>query len=418
MPMTASPSPSARTRTRVLPLLVAAVFLCYVARSSFSVAAPVISRELALSPDRMGILLSAFFWSYALSLVVAGRLVDRFNVAWVLGLGFFSWTLTAGATGFATSFAALFAARLALGISQATAYPSCMKIIASTFPENRRGLASALVEAGNQSGTTFATLVGGFVIAGAGWQTFYFLVAGISLVWLPAWIRWAPRSAQAIASPAMHTEAPGYRQLIRNRSAWGTFLGMFASNYTWIFLLTWLPSYLVMERHLPLQKVAVFGSMPILALACSSPFCGWLSDRFITRGGSPTRIRKTFMICGFLSCSLFIPAVLVKDMHVCVALLTLNCLSWGLVSSNVWAITQTIAGPRMAGTWVGLQNACGNLAGVVAPALTGFIVAKTGAFYLAFVAVWVVAVCGALSYVFVVGPVEPVRWDTGGNRTP
>ncbi len=394
-----------------MALLVASVFLCYVARSSFSMIAPVVGKELGLPPDKLGILLSAFFWSYAVSLVFAGRLVDRLNVAWVLGAGFLLWSLTAGATGLAGSFGALLVVRLALGISQATAYPSYMKIIASTFPESRRGLASSLIEAGNQFGTTCATLTGGFIIAGLGWQAFCFLISGVSLLWLPAWVRWAPsitvpeRKAEGVAA------GPGFRDLLRVRSAWGTFLGMFASNYTWIFLLTWLPSYLVMERHLPLKTVAVLGSVPILALACSSPFCGWLSDRFIQRGGSPTRVRKAFMVSGFLSCTLFVPAVLAKDSTVCIILLTFNCLAWGLVSSNVWPITQTIAGPRMAGTWVGLQNACGNLAGVVAPALTGIIVAKTGAFYLAFVTVWVVAVSGALSYLFIVGPVEPVRWQ-------
>jgi MFS transporter, ACS family, D-galactonate transporter len=409
--MLLSPSSPTDARPRLMALLVASVFLCYIARSSFSMIAPAVSRELNLPPDKLGILLSAFFWSYAASLVFAGRLVDRFNVAWVLGAGFLLWSLTAAATGFAGSFTALLLIRLALGVSQATAYPSYMKIIASTFPESRRGLASSLIEAGNQLGTTCATLAGGFIISGLGWQSFCFLIGGVSLLWLPAWVRWAPRAAVREPEKAVRSARPGFRDLLRIRSAWGTFFGMFASNYTWIFLLTWLPSYLVMERHMPLKSVAVLGSVPILALACSSPFCGWLSDRFIRRGGSPTRIRKSFMVCGFLSCTLFIPAVLVKDPGVCIALLTMNCLTWGLVSSNVWPITQTIAGPRMAGTWVGLQNACGNLAGVVAPALTGFIVAKTGAFYLAFVAVWVVAVSGALSYLFIVGPVEPVLWD-------
>jgi len=395
---------------RTLALLVASVFLCYVARSSFSVIAPVVSKELGLPPDKLGVLLSAFFWSYATSLVFAGWLVDRCKVLWVLGLGSLLWSLAAGATGLAESFAALLVVRLALGVSQATAYPCYMKIIASTFPERRRGLASSLIESGNQLGTTCATLTGGFIIAGLGWQAYCFLIAGVSFLWLPAWVRWAPRVTVQAQGATGSGGRLGFRELLRVRSAWGTFFGQFASNYVWIFLLTWLPSYLVMERRLPLKTVAVLGAVPILALACSSPFCGWLSDRLISRGGSPTRVRKTFMVCGFLSCTLYVPAVLVKDPIACIALLSLHCLSWGLVSSSIWPITQTLAGPRMAGTWVGVQNACGNLAGVVAPALTGFIVARTGAFYLAFVMVWIVAVCGALTYLFVVGRVEPVRW--------
>ena len=207
--MPVSQSTATDARSRVLALLVASVFLCYVARSSFSVAAPVIGTELKLPPDRLGILLSAFFWFYAVSLIFAGRLVDRYNVAWVLGLGSLLWSLVAGATGLAGSFAALLMVRLALGVSQATAYPSYMKIIASTFPENRRGLASSLIEAGNQLGTACATLTGGFIIARLGWQSYCFLIAGVSLLWLPAWVRWAPRTTVPTQRTAGSGGGPG-----------------------------------------------------------------------------------------------------------------------------------------------------------------------------------------------------------------
>ena len=152
------------------------------------------------------------------------------------------------------------------------------------------------------------------------------------------------------------------------------------------------------------------GSIPFFGLAISTLLSGWLSDLWIKRGGTPTLVRKTFTVSGLLMCLLFLPAVLVRDPVISMVLLTVATLSFGMPSSNVFAMTQTIAGPRMTGKWTGMQNGFGNLAGVVAPWLTGVIVAKTGSFYLAFVAVSLVALAGAASFLFLVGRVELVAW--------
>jgi MFS family permease len=379
------------------------------ARSAFAVAAPAMTTELSLKPDQLGLLLSAFFWLYSAFQLVAGWLVDRYNVSWVLGVGFVFWTLTAGLTGLVSGFAGLLVLRLALGVSESVAYPSYGKIIATHFPEHRRGLCNALIEVGNQIGPAVATLMGGLVMARYGWRVFFFAIAGVSLLWLPAWLRWAP-GRPAGTSVKAAAEGPGFRDILRQRSAWGTFFGLFAINYGWIFLVTWLPSYLVDERHFSLRMMAIVGSIPFWGLAGASLLSGWLSDRWIRRGGTPTRVRKAFTVSGLVLCTLFLPAVLVKDQVIAMVLLTIATMSFGMPSSNVFAITQTLAGPRVTGKWTGMQNGFGNLAGVVAPWLTGVIVARTGSFYLAFVAVCVVALAGAASFLFVVGPVAPVKW--------
>jgi MFS family permease len=392
----------------VLALMVLSVCLNYIARSAFSVAAPVMSSDLGLSPGELGLLLSAFFWLYAVFQIVAGWLVDRYDVAWVLAAGFLLWSAVTGLTGLAGGFASLLALRLALGVTESAAYPSYGKIIATTFPENRRGLCNALIEVGNQVGPAVATLMGGFMVARYGWRVFFFAIAAGSLLWLPAWIRAAPRRGPRPTESA--ARGPGFREIHRLRTAWGTFFGLFAINYAWIFLVTWLPSYLVMERHFSMRAMAVFGSVPLWGLAFSSLASGWLSDRWITRGGAPTRVRKTFLAGGLLLSTLFLPAALVKAPAVSVLLLTVACLAFGMASANVFAVTQTIAGPLVTGRWTGMQNAFGNLAGVVAPSLTGILVARTGSFHLAFVAVSLMAVAGAASFLFLVGPVEPIQW--------
>lgn len=393
----------------ILSMLVLSVCLNYMARSAFGIAGPVMSKELGLRPDQFGLLLAAFFWLYPTVQPLAGWLVDRYNVSWVLGIGSLLWSLTAGVTGLAGGFAALLVFRLALGVSESVAYPSYGKIIATHFPESRRGLCNGLIEVGNQIGPALAMLMGGLVVEQFGWRMFFFAIGLLSLLWIPAWVRVAPRPTIVVEKKAVQ-EGPGFREILRLRSAWGTFLGLFAINYGWIFLVTWLPSYLVMERQFSVRMMGILGSIPFWGLAASTLLSGWLSDRWIRKGGAPTLVRKTFAVSGLVLCLLFVPAVLVRDPVISMVLLSVATLSFGMPSSNVFAITQTIAGPRMTGKWTGLQNGFGNLAGVVAPWLTGVIVAKTGAFYLAFLAVSLVALTGAASFLFLVGRVGPVDW--------
>jgi cyanate permease len=198
--------------------------------------------------------------------------------------------------------------------------------------------------------------------------------------------------------------------ILKQREAWGTFLGLFACNYAWYFLLTWLPSYLVMERHFSQNLMAVAGSMPFFAIAASSMTSGWASDRLIARGGTPTRVRKTFAVSGMLGALLILPSAMVSSDIVSMALLLVASLSFGLLTSNIWAISQTLAGPEAAGKWTGWQNGFGNLAGVTGPYITGVIVNETGSFLMAFVAVAVVIAMGAFSYGVIIRRVVPIDW--------
>jgi len=204
-------------------------------------------------------------------------------------------------------------------------------------------------------------------------------------------------------------DGPGLADILRKRDAWGTLLGLFGSNYAWYFMLTWLPQYLLMERHYSTRMMALTGWLPFCATASGAAFGGWLSDRFIRSGASPTVVRKSFVVTGLSGCALFLmPAAMVTDQVLAMSLLILAAFIYGLFSSNLWAITQTLAGVIAAGKWTGIQNCAGNIAGVVAPIVTGYIVHLTGKFYLAFVWVCVNLVVATLSYLFIVQKIDPV----------
>jgi ACS family D-galactonate transporter-like MFS transporter len=392
----------------VLGLLVISIAVNYIDRGTLSVAAPFLASELHLTKTQLGSLFSTFFWTYAAFQLVAGWLVDRYDVRWILGLGFLIWSLATLFTGMVSSFGALFLLRLMLGIGESVAYPSYSRILAASFPERHRGTANALIDAGCKIGPALGVLIGGLVVGHFGWRALFVVLGMGALAWLIPWAIWGPQPATM--KLARNGDGPGVLEILRQRDAWGTFLGLFCCNYAWYFLVFWLPSYLVMERHFTADMMAIIGSMPFWGLALSTTVSGWASDLLIARGGSTTRVRKAFAITGILLTLLILPAALVRDPMVSMALLVAASLSFGMFTSNLWAITQTLAGPEAAGKWTGWQNMFGNFAGIVGPWFTGLIVDATGQFLLAFVAVCVALVVGAAAYGLIVGELKPVRW--------
>ena len=397
-----------------LTLLAVSVFINYIDRGNLGIAAPLLQTEFDISNAQLGKLLASFFWTYAIFQVVSGWLVDRFDVNWVIAGGFFLWSAATAVTGLVHGLALLFVLRLILGIGESVAYPSYSKILARHFPEHHRGLANALIDAGSKCGPAVGTLVGGMLMARFGWRPFFICLGLGSLAWLVPWIIWRPRGTSATAGAG---KAPGIMEILRQRSAWGTFGGLFCTNYFWYFLLTWLPSYLVRElmqrgvgRNEARQSMAVTGAAAYFAIGIATTISGWVSDRWIERGASPTRVRKTVAAIGLTGSTVILPVCLVSDRTLAVTLLIAGCVSFGIYTCSLWSITQTIAGPLAAGKWTGLQNGLGNTAGWVAPWLTGVVLDRMHHFFWAFAIAAAMELIAVVMFVFVVGPVEPCRW--------
>ena len=292
---------------RVLVLLVLSGLLNYIDRSNLSIGATNIQAELHLSNYQLGILLSAFFWTYALAQLcyVAGWLVDRWNVCWILAGGVALWSMATAVSGLAHSFTLLFGLRLLLGAGESIAYPSYSRILVTCFPEHHRGFSNAAIDAGTKLGPAVGALIGGLLIVSIGWRPFFIVLGAASFLWLFPWIAWMPRTKQLSAGGA--AESTGILDVLRQRKLWWTALGLFCSNYFWYFLITWLPSYLEKERNFPKARMAVFSSLAYLAIAVSSVTAGRLSDFWIASGGSghPSAHdvrgrRPRFLICAFI----------------------------------------------------------------------------------------------------------------------
>jgi MFS family permease len=391
-------------------LLSISVLINYVDRGTLSIAAPILKDDLHLSPSQLGVLLSSFFWTYAAFQIVSGWLVDRFEVNWLLALGVLVWSAATLTTGLVHGFALLLTARLVLGIGESVAYPSYNKIIAKHFRASQRGRVNGLISAGWAGGPALGTLVGGLLMARVGWRLFFVVLGAASLLWVFPWIKWMPKGPGLASS--VTAKPAGILEILLQRSAWGTFVGLFCFNYLWYFLITWLPFYLVRQRGFSLQTMSLVGGAAFFALAISVVTFGWLADRWITASNDATRVLKTFCGGGLALASVsFVNVFLVADHTVAMAILIFSCVALGMCSPNLWTMTQILAGPQTAGKWAGLENFCGNVAGIIAPIAVGVILERTGEFFWAFAITGGVTLLGAASYVFLVDRVEPVQWS-------
>jgi ACS family D-galactonate transporter-like MFS transporter len=389
-------------------LLFASIAINYVDRGTLSVAAPLLMREMGLSPSRLGLLLSAFFWTYAGFQSVSGWIVDRVDEKWVLAAGFAVWSVATAACGLAGSFGALFAIRLVIGLGESVAYPCYSKIMVTHYAEGPRGLINSLIDIGSKCGPAIGILACGTAMGRFGWRPVFVMLGLGGLVWLPCWAVWMPRRPPVVAHEA--SESPSLSEILRCRAAWTTFLGLFLFNYLWFFELTWLPSYLVQERHFSMTTMATVGMFPYLLCAASTAISGILSFRALARGASVTRVRKTCLVTGMAGTAIVIMVPLIADVRVAIGVLLLASVFQGIYTSSCWTVTQTMAGPRAVGRWSGIKACIGNLAGIVAPSATGFIVQATRSYFWAFAVAAACALVGACIYLWGIGRIEQVVW--------
>ncbi len=379
----------------MLLLLSVSVLINYMDRGNLGIAAPQLTRELHLTDSQMGFLLSAFFWTYALFQIVSGWLVDRWDVARVYAAGFLLWSLATFAMGLVTGFAALIAFRLLLGIGESVAFPAYSKILSTNFREEERGLANSVIDACTKFGPAAGVLLGGWMIGQWGWRWFFIVTGAGALVWLVPWLYYSPRQQ---ARAAGSERGPGWMEILASRSAWATFIGLFCHNYNWYLLLTWLPSFLIRERGFSMGMMALYNALPLCATAVTTIAAGIWSDRLAARGANVPRMRRNFLISGMVVTALALPFSTLPSHAAAMTFLVISFAGIGLYVSNCWALTQNLAGAEASGRWTGLQNAVGNMGGVVAPVVTGILIERTGRFFAAFVTSSAVVLCGALVY--------------------
>jgi MFS family permease len=397
-------------------LLAAVLFLNYVDRGALPTAAHLIQIDLRLTSSQLGVLLSAFFWTYATIQIPIGWLAERHGAHRVLAIGLTIWAVSTMLAGVASSYVLLLVLRLMLGVGESVGFPCTSKILAATVPNQSLGTANGIIAFAYLLGPAAGIYFGGLLIEGYGWRVTFVVFGFISLLWLLPWWRVAiqPHGSGGAASGAAEPEGPEvatFWMILKQRSLWGTGLGHFSSNYTFYFMLSWLPYYLVSERGFSNLEMTRLASSAYLVNAAFAMGGGWAIDRYIRRGGSANFGYKLVMggtHIGAIACMLGMAVGPRPTALACIFLYQALC---GLSSPGVFAVSQILAGPAAAGRWVGVQNTIGNLAGILAPALTGFVIDWTGHFTLAFVIAAVVGVLGFAGWVFMIPRIDALDWE-------
>jgi len=408
---TAAQPAAAGTRWWIVALLATALFINYVDRGTVPTAAHLIQDDLGFPPRELGLLMSAFFWCYAPLQPVVGWLADRFGAQRVLGAGLALWACATMLVGLVSSFAALLALRILLGIGESVGFPSVSKLLATVVPVKSLGLANGIVAFGYLFGPAVGSLVGGMLMASHGWRSAFWVFGALSLLWLIPWSR-VRIPAQPVAATGGGGNPP-WRALLARRELWGTSLGLFSVNYAFYFTLTWLPYYVVREHGFSTEQMAWFTFCCYCVHASSGLIAGWLIDRHVRAGHANLAYKSVMAVThlGFVGCMVCI--ALAQAPWAALGAILLYQVLDGANSPGVFAIPQILAGPGAAGRWVGVENGIGNLAGVIAPALTGLLVERSQHFTSAFLVAAAVSVLGVVGWVLMIPKVEPLEWPGG-----
>lgn len=391
-----------------LILLVIAVLINYIDRGTLALAAPLLKLQWGTSASELGLLLSAFFWTYTALQFVMGIFVERFGANRLMAIGFLVWSLSTALTGAAIGFATMLAMRLLLGVGESVMFPASSKIMARHLPEHARGFANGLMNAAMRWGSAIGTFAGGLLMARWGWRPAFIAIGAIGLLWLPAWARWKTEDGRGMAH--IDSPTPTYASILRRRTFWGAAGGHFCANYLVYFLMSWLPYYLVRERGLSLEKMAAAAGMLWVVDSLASIGTGTIADLCIRAGVSPTLARKWAMAAGFTLAAVSLLGCALATERTYLWWLLACAVGSGAANAGTFAFAQTLAGPHAAGKWVGLQNGIANMAGVIGPALSGFLVDLTGHFVAAFALAALITLGGAFSWCLGVRRVEQVEF--------
>jgi MFS transporter, ACS family, D-galactonate transporter len=408
IPANAPSGPSSRPvqerRWRVVTLLLAAVVINYIDRGNLNLTAVPVMKELGISPAGMGTLLSAFFWTYALTQIPAGYLADRYGLKWTYAAGFVLWSAVSIGIGLAQSLGQILVLRLLLGVAEAVAIPAGMAYIRRNFAPEEQGLPTGIFAAGAMFGPAVGTFLGSYLLSIMAWRWIFILTGAGALVWLVPWVLYAPgRHPEEQQAPKAVVGAGAARFLLRNRLVWGIALGVFFYQYGFYFCLTWLPAYLLMERQYSFLSMGLFTGLPLLVMGGISILGGRVSDLCARRLHAPLLVRRGFVAGGMLCGATFILILTqVESRPATAAVLLLSFAGIGIAGTNYWALTQLVCPSRLIGRVVGVQNTVGNIAGICAPLLTGVLVGREKNFHLAITLAGISLACGALSYLFLI----------------
>ena len=433
MALTGAPS-IRRTHVRWVPILAlvaVGTMINYLDRTVLGIAAPFLTKDLALSAAQMGMVFSAFSWSYAALQIPGGIFLDRFGTRLTYFIAVVFWSVFTGMMGVVRSLNALILTRIGVGVFEAPCFPANSRILATWFPQHERARANGIYSFGQYVGLGFLSVPLFWVTQRFGWRGLFFLVGALGVAFGLLW--WAlyrnPGESDTVSRAELdYIEAGGggeYRgeplrfkrshiwALLRHRQVVGASLGQFGGNSTQVFFVTWFPTYLVTARGMTFIQAGLMTSLPYIGASIGVLTGGLLSDMLLKRTGSANLARKLPIFGGMLLASTIVLANFVPAENNAIVILIMSIAFFGQGMTNLgWTVVSDIAPKKLIGLTSGIFNFSANLAGIITPLVIGYAFQWTGSFVgpLAYIAV--VALIGAFSYSVVLGDIHRLDVET------
>lgn len=418
-----------RIRFRVLALIFISVVINYMDRSNISVAAAAIRNELRLTSVQLGLIFSAFGWTYAALQIPGGVLVDRLGPRFLYACSLIAWSVSTLLQGMIKGFGGLLGLRMATGAFEAPAYPTNNRIVTSWFPLQERASAISIYTSGQFVGLAFLTPALTAVQHVLGWRGLFVVTGLVGILWGVIWYycyRDPAVHSKVNQAELKHIEQGGgltnrtanatnqttfkwsnLTLVLSYRKLWGIYIGQFAINSTLWFFLTWFPIYLVKYRGLNYLASGFLASVPFLAAFAGLLISGLLSDYLIRKGAGVGVARKAPVIFGLLLSVAIIGANYVTSTPLIIVFMAVAFFGNGFASIT-WIFVSTLAPKHLIGLTGGVFNCMGGLASIIVPLVIGMLV-RGGNFTPALLFIGAMAFAGACAYIFLVGKVERVE---------
>jgi ACS family D-galactonate transporter-like MFS transporter len=405
----------------------------YLDRTVLGIAAPFLVKDLGLSSASMGLVFSAFSWSYALLQIPGGIFLDRFGTRVTYCIAVVFWSVCTAAMGLVRSFEALIVTRIGVGIFEAPCFPANSRILATWFPQQERARANGIYSFGQYVGLGFLSIPLFWITQQFGWRGLFFIVGGLGVVFGAVW--WAlyrnPADSTTVnAAELAHIEAGGggeykgeplrFRRshiyaLLRHRQIVGASIGQFGGNSTQVFFVTWFPTYLVTARGMTFIQAGFMTSLPYIGASAGVLTGGLISDWLLRRTGSPNLARKLPIVGGMLLASTIVAANYVPSGNDGLVILIMSIAFFGQGMTNLgWTVVSDVAPKKLIGLTSGIFNFSANVAGIVTPLVIGVAFQMTGSFVGPLVYIAVVALVGAFAYSVILGDIHRLDVDTAG----
>lgn len=401
----------------VYALTLALVTINYMDRSALGIVAQSVRGEFGLSPVEMGYLFSSFLWTYTLCILPIGILLDRFSARNINAIGIAFWSLAMAATAGVWSFATLIVARMVMGAGEATSIPSCGRIVREWMPANERGVANAFWSAGSFLGPALGAVVTAAIASAWGWRAAFIILGALGLIWLacnliwfdrPETVSWlsaderkkiiAERSAGSPDEVGLHGSPGVVFDLLRSPSQWGAMIAQASGIYTLYLLLFWMPSYLQDTKHLTIMKTGLYTAIPWAIAVPVSIVIGVVSDRLLKNDTLLAGGRRAIVIACMLLSAVIVFVPFTNDTTLILALFALALSGVNAtISLNLSLVTDLVHGASDVGKAIGLTILAGNLCGLLAPIVTGYVVSGLGAYDWALWISCILLVIGAIA---------------------